>query len=727
MDELKKFLWLLKRHRYTIIIIPVISILITYYLVRNLPNSYVSQARISTGLVDDTRQAALLNAISPKGQEVVQEFSSIVEMMRMKKILDQVSYRLIIHDLTAQKPFRNPGIILKELNPEQISRALKVYNSKYSKTEELNLWNKEQERLYRILSTIKYDSESLLNNLRINRAGDSDFINVEFRSENPELSAFVANTLSSEFIKYYTVLRKANQRKATTFLRKLLDEKKQGLDHSVDSLRNYKIRNRVLNLDEQSSQLYAQILEYNNRKQEVIKSIASNTGALNEIDRKFEPGERRYLESALTRLNQRIIGVRQELQALYDHYIESNFEEQYKSSIDSLQSILTAQINDSNDTYAYNPLNSKEELVRQKLNLEIQLDLARYSMNTLETELNDLNRQFDQLVPHEALVQSLERAVEGASQEYLDVLSKFNQSSLESGLSEKLNLVQNAMPGAAEPSKKMLLVILSGIISFIFCLVVLFVLFFIDNSISSAKELANKTQVPVLGELKVLNGDNVNLKNIWSDLSTNSEGHHFKENLRSIRFETESILRGKILTISSLHPFEGKTLLAISLAYAFKMTSKRVLLVDGNFHSPDISKSADNAIFLEDYFKEATGFESLTRQEPSVTIMANRGGDSSVLEIADDSSIRNKFNKLKENFDLIIIEAPAIHYNEAKEWINFSDNVLLVYEAGKSITESNRSYIQYLKMMDNKLTGWVLNKVRRENTIIMNKKKSKKV
>ncbi|MGX5690768.1 exopolysaccharide transport family protein [Arcticibacter tournemirensis] len=726
MDEIKKFLWLLRKHRYTIIIIPVIAILITYYLVRNLPNSYVSQARISTGLVDDSRQAALLNAISPRGQEVVQEFSSIVEMMRMKKILDQVSYKLIIHDLTAKKPFRNPRTLFKEFNPEQINRALKVYNNKYLKTEELNLWNKEQERLYHILTTIEYDSESLLNDLRINRAGDSDFINVEFRSENPELSAFVANTLSSEFIKYYTVLRKANQRKATTFLRKLVDEKKQGLDKSVDSLRNYKIRNRVLNLDEQSSQLYAQILEYNNRRQEVIKSIASNTGALNEIDRKFEPGERRYLESALTRLNQRIIGVRQELQALYDQYIESNFDEQYKMSIDSLQSILTAQINSTNDTYAYNPLNSKEELVRQKLNLEIQLDLARYSMHSIETELNDLNRQFDQLVPHEALVQSLERAVQGASQEYLDVLSKFNQSSLESGLSEKLNLVQSAMPGAAEPSKKMLLVILSGIISFVFCLVVLFVLFFIDNSISSAKELANKTQLPVLGQLKMMNGENVNLKKIWSDLPVNSEGHYFKESLRSVRFEMESALKGKILSISSLRGSEGKTLLAISIAYAFKMTGKRVLLIDGNFRNPDISRSAEPEVFLEDYFKGAPD-SVITRLDPSVTIMANRGGDKSVLEIADASRINNKFDQLKDSFDIIIIETPSLYYNEAKEWINFSDDVVLVYEAGKSITESNTSYIQYLKGLNGKLAGWIFNKAGRDNEMTADKRKAKNV
>ncbi len=227
MEEINKFLRLLRRHRFTIIIIPAISIIITYFLVRNLPNSYVSQAQIATGLTDDTQQGSLLSENSPRGQEVVQEFSSIIEMMRMKKMLDQVSYQLIIHDLTDKRPFRSKSSLIKDLPSSGIKHAVYIFHEKYLKTEELNLWDKEQKKLYDLISSMKYDNESLKDKLKINRVGDSDFINVEFNSENPELSAFIANTLSSEFVKYYTFLKKSNQRKANVFLKNLLSEKKQ--------------------------------------------------------------------------------------------------------------------------------------------------------------------------------------------------------------------------------------------------------------------------------------------------------------------------------------------------------------------------------------------------------------------------------------------------------------------------------------------------------------------
>src|SRR5690606_27568073 len=110
---------------------------------------------------------------------------------------------------------------------------------------------------------------------------------------------------------------------------------------------------------------------------------------------------------------------------------------------------------------------------------------------------------------------SMERDVDVSSREYLDILQKYNQSSMEYGLSIKLKLVQTAMPGLAQPSKKMLLVILSGIISFVFCVFVIFILYYIDNSVKSPKILANKTESEVLGYVNALNNSVIDLKDIW--------------------------------------------------------------------------------------------------------------------------------------------------------------------------------------------------------------------
>ncbi|PRY52354.1 uncharacterized protein involved in exopolysaccharide biosynthesis [Arcticibacter pallidicorallinus] len=710
MEDVYKFLRLLKKHRLTLIIIPALTVIITFFLVRNLPDSYVSQSQIATGIVDNTQQAVLTGGNSSKGwAEVNQEFSNLIEMMKLKKILDQVSYKLIIHDLSSENPFRDTQSVRKESSQAEIKQMLTIFQQKYDRSEGLNLWDKQQSKLHSVLQSFDYDSEALKGKLRIGRAGDSDFINAEFDSENPQLSAFVINTLIEEFIKHYTFVVKTNQRRANVFLDSLLSEKRVEMNSRIAALRNYKIQNRVLNLEEQSSQLYAQILEYNNKKQAILKDVSANAGAVSEIEAKFGPGERGYLESTLTKINQNLVSTKEELKSLYDLYIQNEFDPAYKASIDSLQRILNYQINISSDQYVNSPLATKQALIQQKILLEVQLDLSRYSMNTIDREVRNLNSQFDQMVPHEAEVQSLEREVEISSTEYLDALNKFNQSNMESGFSIKLNQVQKAMPGLPQPSKKMLLVILSGIITFVFCLVVLFILFFIDHSITTAKGLANKTNAPVLGNLNKIRGSMVDLSAIWSG-SASPSLDAFKDQLRSIRFEIDRELNSGIIAITSMNQSEGKTLLALSLAHAWKMTDKKVLLIDGNFDNADISKSLDSNLYIEDYL---TGTLDINLSYPpsAVTILANKGQDKSPLEIADVETIKKKLNALLEQFDVIIIETPPLsRMNQSKEWILFAGNVIAVFEAGQTITDEKKNYIQYLKSLESEFSGWVLNK-----------------
>ncbi|MFD1630600.1 exopolysaccharide transport family protein [Pseudopedobacter beijingensis] len=711
MEEIAVFSRLLKKYRYTLVIIPVVTIIITFFLVRNLSDSYISQAQISTGIVDETQRTTYLsNSDSQKAVQVNQEFSNLIEIMKMKKIIDQVSYTLIIHDLTQEKPFREKSNKIKDLSPEELKSVIRTFKLKHGKTEGLNLFDKKQIELYDILRSMKYDSESLRGHLKVYRQGDSDFINIEFDSESPELSAFIVNNLSNEFIEYYTLLVKSNQKNATTFLGKLVNDKRDAMNKKIDSLRNYKIRNRVLNLQEQSSQLYAQILIYTDRIQQVKEGIASKSGALNEIDRKFSPKERSYLESTLTRVNQSIINTKQNLKSLHDLYVESGFEPKYESSIDSLRSILSGQINRYTDQYIYNPLVAKQDLIQQKLNLDIQLDMLRYSLGLIERQLDYLNNQFDKLVPHEAEVQSLERDVDVASREYLAILEKYNQSSMEYGLSIKLKLVQTAMPGLPQPSKKMLLVILSGIISFVFCLFVIFVLYYIDNAIKSPKILANKTESSVIGYVNALKASIIDLREIWTKTNLNKDESDFKNHLRSIRFELDKEMDDKTIVISSINDGEGKTLVALNLAFAWNMTNKKVLLIDSNFGHPDITQTVQPVASLEDYFSGKVGTEVFDNQP--LQIMGNSGHDTSLLEIASAAAIKAKMEKLRSIFDVIVIETVSLtKLNQATEWLLFSNSIVGVFEADKNISESKKQYTDYLNGLGGQFKGWILNKL----------------
>lgn len=715
MDEVKKFLEIVRKYLLALIVVPIVTVVVTFFLASNIPNSYISQSQIATGIVDETRQyqqQSLTNLGMLQNEQVNQEFNNLINMMKMKKMLDQVSYTLILHDLTSEKPFKKPSKEIRDLNKSARAHAIDVYKEMYSKRQALNLWDDDQNGIYRVLTSMGYDSESINNKLNIYRSASSDFITIQFESEDPILSAMIVNTLSSEFISYYATIVRTNKIKATNFLNTLLREKSDTLANRMAELRGYKIKNRVLNLDEQSKQLYTSIIEYEAKKQEAVQNTSSYAGALNEIDRKFSPNERKYIEATLSKVNQAIIGTKEELSAMYDMYYKSDFEEKYKISIDSLQSKLSSEINKSSDQYLTDPLATKESLIQQKLDLEVKLDISRYSINALEREINRLNDQFDQLVPREAEVQSYEMGIDIATKEYLDILNKYNQSSLESEIPIKLNVVQLGMPGLPQPSKKMLLIILSGIISGFVVLAVLFVIFLLDNRIISSEELSNKTQLPVLGIVNKIDVPSIDLKEIWrSDDAHPSAISVLKNQLRSIRYEIERDLSGrKVLVINSLSAQQGKTFLTMSLAFAWVMTGKKILVIDGDFNSSKISDHVSSEIYIEDFLQEDNLID-FSKGNSSLVVLKNKGGDASLMEIASSAVIKEKLDQAKEFFDLILIETSSMNFvSQSKEWISFADKVVSVFGFGCSINKKEKVFIEYLKNTGN-FSGWIMNKI----------------
>ena len=708
--DLVKFLKLLYKRWYLLVGIPVITVVVAYFLVRSLPDRYKSTGRMATGIVDQSGSQQLLNLVQGQESAANQEFSNLLQMMMLNKILDQVSYQLIIHDLTSGNPFSPPSKLLATLSPDARRHAVEVYRKHYQEKTELSRKNKDEDGLYQVLRSMGYDNQSLREKINAYRVSNSDFIDVECITENPALSAFIVNTLCAEFIAHYTGIVKANQVKEVTFLKKLLAEKQEIMNRYIAELKNYKIQNRVLNLNEQAKSLYGQLADFETKRGVAEKDIAAYSAALKDIDNHFDPADRRYMESSLTKINGDIVEVKQQLYAVNEQYIKSNYDESYRSRMDALRNRLTGLINQASDKYITSPLAAKQDLVTQKLSMEVSLELARNSVNSLNKEVDRLNRRFDGLVPHEAVIQEYENEIDIASREYLEILAKYNQANLNTNFSGELRQIQEAMPGTILPSRKMMLILLAGILSFIFCVVVLFVLFYLDRSITGPKELVSQTGMPLLGTLGMVKGDVLDLNQSWES-GTTKDMLRFRNELRAIRFETDQAMGAghTILTVTSLKQGEGKTFLSISLAYACAMTNRKVLLIDGNFGDPSITSIIKPAYYLEDYL--AGRLQLPDAVSHTAQTLGNRGGGTSLMEITDSSTITAKLQELRSRYDIILIEAASLaEQDKAREWLQLTDKAIAVFEKGKAIADAEKPHLGYLEKLGNVFAGWILNK-----------------
>ena len=709
MTEFLQFIKLLYRNRIALIAVPVVTLIICFFLVRELPDIYKSHGSISTGLVDKTEQVLTL-ADDDQESEINRKFDNLTQMLLLKKVLDQVSYQLLLHDLRVpnSQKFTKPGKLIGSMDKNTRSKYISLIDKKLKSREELLPGNKDNNAIISMLKEAGYDHLSIASKVQVYRVRNSDYISIDAEASDPLLSAFLINTLATEFISFYSNRLLDNSNRAITFLANFLNQKKNALTLEMNGLRNYKIRNRVLNLNEQARSLYGQISEYETKREIAEKDIIAYSAAIRRIDDKFNPADRRYLESALTGINQDIITTKEQLRSVNELYIRNNFDTKFKSKLDSLQNKLSLQITNASDKYIYSPMVIKEGLVTQKLNLEIELELSSNSVSSIQQELRRLNRKFDALVPNEAEIQEYETGIDIASKEYMEALQRYNNATLESNFPVFLKQAEKALPGNIQPSKKMVLLILSGVISFVFCLFVFFILYFFDKSVNYPLQLANETDLPVIGHLNHLT-DGIDLENIKNEGGSKKSHTIFRNLVRSIRYELDSEVPGsKIIVLTGLEEGQDKTLLTIGLAWAFSKINKRVLVIDGNFSYSNISTLNHTGAFVEDLFHDKN-LALANVGADGIGILGNRGGDTSLNEVADVYQIKQVLDYLRTKFDVILVEADSMDaMNKAKEWISFADLVVSVFEAGKTIKADDKSKIDYFRSLGSKFPGWVL-------------------
>ena len=722
--NLKDFFKYLSRYKWLLIIIPILCVALTFYFVRGLPKSYKSEALLATGITQQFQQTAATTGQPLDYFKISQQFGNLLQMMKSKKIITALSYKLILHDLkNPSAPFKEyPGII-KKLSEAQKKSAIEEYEKRYVANSLISVADNGAIELYDMIVASGYDEESLLKMLDINRNGESDFIKVSFVSSNPDLSAFVVNNLSNDFINYYTNLVLTGQRQSLQSLDTLLREKQ-----STMLQRSAELTSSAASAASQSAGAYTaqrqaematqRITEAEAQRSQVIRTISSIEGAINEINAKLS-GSGGYIQHDVSKDNSEIINLDNQLQAANQRYVNNNFRPEDKIMVDSLQRAKLRLLAASSSRPAGNQAAIRQSLVDQKIKYENDLASAKNMLATVEQQLSALGPRPGIVAAPLAMgdrgQENLVRQADMAAKDYADIQAEYEKTSMMAKAGVRLALAEPGLPGPAEPSKNIFFLGFSGIASLTLCLMTLLAAFMFNKTVHTPEQLAAITKQKVLGSVAYIDDEDKDLRHIWNDKSDNDHYNIYKDSLRSLRLELLDELTGdeRVLGVTSINPGAGRTFIAGSISYAFAMTGKNVLLIcDKDSNLMNIISNKDNNDTGDQVF-ESFLVKKEIQIEDRITIL-NRNQNRSLLEIKDAKSLVAGFKVLKETFDTIIIDVESYKdSHKAKEWLMFCDKCIAIFEAGDKISEQQLPFLKYLSAQPGFL-GWVLNKSKRK-------------
>lgn len=742
--DLLSVLRALRNRIWVLIVFPVISVVCAVFLISRMDKVYKSTAMLATGFTSD--EVVRLSDDRTSNQfETNTKFTNTIESMKSSPVLSLVSYRLILHDLKDTVAFRElkeDDDFLAILDSENREKLVKIFQYHLDNFQLINPLDSDDQMAYKALRAYQYDYEYLSEKFSVNRKSISDFITVEFQSENPYLSAYAVNVLCQEFLRFNKSLKTDRSSESVEFLENLMEEKRTKRDNLSVELNDFKVRNNIFNYSAESASKIAQISNYEASKEAEEKNIGALTLSLDMVTSKIQSFTK-VDQNEVSKINQRIIDLRRRIDEL-----NSSESESAKLKVSQLRDELQLEIarlqmmNTSSSSEEFN------ELVKERDQLQLDLQIAKSNLLTINESLARLKIGVSGLASKEARLAELERDLSIASSEYQNAQERYNAAiNKASAIGSSLKQIIQGQPSKEpESTKAIFLVALAGIGSFIISAIVILMLEFANFEIRNQNRLEAQTGLKGIATLNEIKVKLLDLQKIFHSKNEDRDIDVFIHFIRKFRFEIQSS-NSQVILVTSTKANVGKSFLIVCLSYTLSLINKRVLIIDTNFKSSSLTKllipnidgigllkkgrTSELGLLPEEAGPGSNGGDKSNYDDQNrvkngsktliyktrfqgVDIIGNfGGGKDSPSEILAGKDFKKMLDNLVLQYDYVLLEGPSLNeYSDTRELIEYVDKVITVFDADTTLTELDHDSIKYLKSIKEKLLGSVLNKVK---------------
>jgi succinoglycan biosynthesis transport protein ExoP len=703
--------------------------------------AYRSQAQISTGYTQ-SQEITMSDNIFDQGQIEV-KFNNVIENMGSTKVLSILSYKLILNDLKSGNPFSKIDTIdlkkKKKFSNFVFAAAVNVFQHKYDSLTVLRSDIPTEKILLELLNVYGYNLESIRKMLDVYRLGRTDYIDIVSLTAKAELSEFMVNNLISEFQRYNNITKRARSVESMSSLDSIERIKKAELDEKIYAKSAFLRDSVSTKLDPSiiGASKLSQVGSYETGLAEEIARLQSINYQLEQVNQQLQTSSSLAAESAPEMsTNKLYYDLRKQYNNLYDEYVKGgSSDEDVKTKLDDLQRRMrNAATTSSAKTTKSNNTNQLDDLNQSKIDLEASLRSTNSKISFYRTKLGETRSIIvGSSNKSSGRLEYFDKEIELATTEYANAKERKTLVSNidESGLSNFKQTLFGQVALEPEPSKRFIVVALSGFSGFLLTSFVFILLAYLDPTIKNPLQFQRMTGLPILGTINFVDLEGTTLKEHITQIDTSDSNRNnaFRELLRKLRYEIE--MSGKrIIMFTSTEPQQGKTTLLQSLAFSLSLSNKKILIIDTNFCNNDLTIYNKAKPTLERFSASEKGFDlsnvkqliSKTKIE-NVDIIGCRGGDYTPSEILPKNHVLNFLNDFLVNYDFILMEgAPLNGFTDTKELAKYAEGVVAIFSAKSQIKPIDKESIKYFKTIPTKFLGAVLNQVSSEELSFTQKK-----
>ena len=674
---LSHYLWVLRRHRWKILLFMLVCVVSTYLVSKRLTPLYEASAT-----VDVDRQM-------PSGN---------------------------IGEVTAAKSIASPldadQFLATQVNLIKSDSVLRPV------VEKLRL--KEVEPTY--ASTVKTpEAENamvILPGLEVTRPPNTYLLLIRYRSHTPQLAADVSNAVADSYLEHSYRIRIDSSEKLGSYMETQMDQLRAKMETSGQRLADFEREMNVINPDQKTSIQSASLLQlntaYNEAKDERVKKEAAyNAIRSGSIEVAFASSQ----AESLKKLSENFDDATQRFAQAKLHYGENHPEyRRAEAQVGELQL----------------QLDERRDSIVERVAVEFRQTQDRENM--LQKQVAESRADFDKMNARSVDYSTLKQDAESDKKLYDELVRKIREAGINASFEDNSIRIADRARTPAKPvfPRTNLNMILAFAISGMLAFGAAIVSDLVDNTIRDPEDVLRTLHTEVVGTLPAVRSlkgrlapyssprDEAGKSLVPAEREKAVSG--YEEAVRTLRNSillTDFDRRLRSVLVTSASPAEGKSTVAAHLAAAHAEQHHKTLLIDGDLRRPSAhkffnlptNKGLSSVLTGGMPWREAVCGNLLFEH---LHVMP-AGPPSRRAADLIGRSLPDIIEEATAEYDLVILDSPPlIGFPEPLQMAANVDGVLVVTRAGHTNRKAVSAVLATLNRLRANVVGLVLNEVTRE-------------
>ena len=520
MDLFRYIARFLYKIRWYLIILPLIALIVAWFMTRNMERVYDANTTIYTGMITGYNLEGGTGAAGGMSQTNI---TNLMLLITTDATIHEVSLRLFARCMMYGNPNKDNNYISAE-HFRQLSlgvpadvKALINHNSEQATYANLKAYEKPSQDNY-IFSILNYHPwfgiNSITGRLKVLQLQHSDIIDIAYSANDAGITYNTLDILNEVFARQYQQLRFGETNDVIKFFEREVARLYKILTGAEDDLIRYNVSKRIINYGEQTKALTVLDASQQTSDNAQLMNYTTAKSLMDYLERQL--GDRAKIIRAnrdftdqitdISRIQSRISNLR----LMNSEGGEDNVESQLElAKAERMLQDRTARVRELTrdieaGTYSTETGVKANDMISRWLEQVLLLEKTKAEMSAQDIMRQKLDKQILYYAPIGATLDRKDRHISFIEGNYMEMLKALNAARLRQRnlqmTTAKLRVLNPPMfPMNAQPTNRMMILLGAFMLAFVLTAMYFFIIELLDRTLRDRMRSERITKIPVMG------------------------------------------------------------------------------------------------------------------------------------------------------------------------------------------------------------------------------------